>query len=195
MRLHDLERWVLLNPFRIPLQRIYEAPLLLGGLDLPGGRCLDIGTGKGDFNLSVLRSTNCEEVVGVDLDPELISLAHAHLRKRPEAKRIHLALADATALPFRDGSFDGIFLTGVLHHIPDWEKVLAEARRLLVPGGSLRLAEMVTEGLPRAVNRFLSHSDVSIAALEGALSVLGLQVDRVQPILRGRFVVVSARRS
>jgi ubiquinone/menaquinone biosynthesis C-methylase UbiE len=162
---------------------------------VPGGRCLDIGTGKGDFTLSVLRSTGCEEVVGVDLDPRLISLAHAHLRKRLEAERIHLAVADATALPFRDASFDAIFMTGVLHHIPDWEKVLAETHRLLVPGGSLRLAEMMTEALPGAVNRFLSHSDVSIAAIAGALSDLHLRVERIHPILRGRFVVVSARRS
>jgi SAM-dependent methyltransferase len=43
--------------------------------------------------------------------------------------------ADATRLPFRDASVDAVLEVHVLHLVPDWELALAEARRVLVPGG------------------------------------------------------------
>jgi ubiquinone/menaquinone biosynthesis C-methylase UbiE len=194
MRLHDLERKVLLNPLRIPLQRIYEAPRLLRGLEGLRGRCLDIGTGQGAFTLSVLEATGCEEVVGVDIDPRLIALARTYVGGRGEGEKVHLALADATTLPFSDGSFDAVFITGVLHHIDDWRIVLEEAYRLLVPDGVLSLAELVTADLPDPVNRFLGHSSISISEMERALSSIGFHIRSIDPIVLGRFVMVRGRK-
>jgi len=43
--------------------------------------------------------------------------------------------ADATAMPFPDGSFDSVVSCLMLHHIIDWEGAVAEAARVLRPGG------------------------------------------------------------
>jgi ubiquinone/menaquinone biosynthesis C-methylase UbiE len=48
--------------------------------------------------------------------------------------------ADASTLPFYDNYFDCVYSFGVLHHIPDVEMVLAEAKRVLKPGGLLQVA-------------------------------------------------------
>ncbi len=45
--------------------------------------------------------------------------------------------ADATSLLFEDGTFDCVYSFGVLHHIPDVEKALAEIKRVLKPGGQV----------------------------------------------------------
>ena len=45
--------------------------------------------------------------------------------------------ADATRLPFRDACVDAVLEVHVLHLVPDWERALAEARRVLAPGGVL----------------------------------------------------------
>jgi SAM-dependent methyltransferase len=44
-------------------------------------------------------------------------------------------LADATRLPFHDAGFDAVLEVHVLHLVPDWQLALAEARRVLAPGG------------------------------------------------------------
>lgn len=47
----------------------------------------------------------------------------------------HALQADATSLPFKEGAFDCVYAFGVLHHIPEVERALAEVHRALKPGG------------------------------------------------------------
>jgi len=47
----------------------------------------------------------------------------------------NVLLSDAKLLPFNDSEFDAVYSYGVIHHIPDIEKVLDEIRRVLRPGG------------------------------------------------------------
>ena len=49
-----------------------------------------------------------------------------------------LRTADAERLPFEDSAFDIVYSYGVFHHTPDTEAALAEAHRVLKPGGELR---------------------------------------------------------
>ena len=57
-------------------------------------------------------------------------------------------LADATALPFADGSFRSVALLYVLYHLPDPALALAEARRVLQPGGLVAVAAPSREDSP-----------------------------------------------
>jgi SAM-dependent methyltransferase len=65
----------------------------------------------------------------MDLSLSAVSLAR---RKAPRAAWMQ---ADALRLPFADGSFEVVAFSSVLHHIPDFEPALREARRVLAPGG------------------------------------------------------------
>jgi ubiquinone/menaquinone biosynthesis C-methylase UbiE len=100
------------------------------------GRTLDLGTGTGR-NLSLLPGT---PAVGVD--PHLWNLRHA--RRRVGAAT--LVAARAEALPFRDGSFETVISGLVLCSVDEPAAALREVRRVLRPGGTVRLLEHVRLG-------------------------------------------------
>jgi len=73
---------------------------------------------------------------------------------------------DAQRLPFEDGSLRAIFLTHVLHHIPDPSRFFAEAIRTLVPGGTISLIDVAHTPLARLLfGRF--HPEGYDSAREG----------------------------
>lgn len=91
----------------------------------PGDRVVDVGCGTG----AVLERFGADAVaVGIDDHEEALRFA----RRRAGAR---LARADARALPFRTGSVDRLFLLDVAEHVPEDERVFAEGRRVLAPGG------------------------------------------------------------
>jgi SAM-dependent methyltransferase len=86
---------------------------------------LDVGCGEGEL----ARHLPAGGWVGVDASAEMLARA-------PQPHH----LADATALPFPDGSFGSVALLYVLYHLPDPALALAEARRALQPGGLVAIA-------------------------------------------------------
>jgi len=77
--------------------------------------------------------------VGIDPSPELLALARRALAASP--RRVELREGSAERLPFGDRSFDAAVVTWSLCSIPDPGAALAEARRVLKPGGRLLFAE------------------------------------------------------
>jgi ubiquinone/menaquinone biosynthesis C-methylase UbiE len=99
----------------------------------PSGRVLEIGAGSGAMAAGVLAAHPGASVVATDVDQEMVDRAAPLLARfdgRGEARR-----ADAAALPFDDGSFDMVLSWLMLHHTVRWEQALAEAVRVLRPGG------------------------------------------------------------
>ena len=95
----------------------------------PGPRLADIGGGTGNYALA-LRREGWAPVV-VDRSAEMLA--------RAAAKGLETVEADAQRLPFEDESFDAATLISMLHHVEDRGAALAEARRILRPGGRLVL--------------------------------------------------------
>jgi len=93
-----------------------------------GRRLADIGGGTGNY-AAALRDLDGFEPLVVDVSPEML--------RRAEAKGLVTLQADASALPLPDASFDAVTLISMLHHVPDWRATMAEARRVLRPGGVL----------------------------------------------------------
>ena len=94
----------------------------------PGVRVADLGCGSGVFtNLLHRRGF---DAVGLDLSPKLVALGQA---KYPDVTFLE---GDVEHLPFPDASLDGILLSGLLHHLPDPARCVAETFRVLKPGGS-----------------------------------------------------------
>lgn len=107
-------------------ERLIDTVVRLSGL-APGARIADLGCGSGVFTDRMhKRGFAC---TGVDLSPKLIRVAQ---HKYPG---IEFLEGDIEHLPFADGSFDGVLLAGVLHHLPDRTACAAEIKRILRPGG------------------------------------------------------------
>ena len=106
------------------------------------GRFLDIGTGPGHIPLLVCERIPSSTVVGVDLAEHMLRHAERHAATSPYRERVRYQKADAKALPFPDASFDAVYSNTILHHIPDPRPFLAEARRVLRPGGALLIRDL-----------------------------------------------------
>jgi ubiquinone/menaquinone biosynthesis C-methylase UbiE len=95
-------------------------------------------------------------LTAVELSPAMLELARA--RAAELGRGVELRLGDAQALEFPDDAFDTVVCTFSLCSIPDDRKAVAEARRVLRPGGKLILLEHVrSPSFPvRAVQRILN---------------------------------------
>lgn len=126
-RLHLLKAMV--NPWRVP----YFTRALEGAFrpDLGGARLLDVGCGGGVLAEEFARLG--ARVTGIDLSSESISVARAHARE--QGLEIDYRVSPAVPLEFEAGSFEAVSCCDVLEHIPDWRAAVAEAARVLVPGG------------------------------------------------------------
>jgi SAM-dependent methyltransferase len=102
---------------------------LVGTLPFP---CLEIGCGEGT---NLARLARFGTPVGIDRYRAKASFA---ARAVPAARAI---AADATALPFRNGTFRSVFVRDLLHHLPEPRRATAEAARVLAPGGTLLVLE------------------------------------------------------
>jgi SAM-dependent methyltransferase len=87
---------------------------------LPGGKVLDLGCGIGhSYELLAPR-----ESVGVDVAAEVLA-----------GQRRETHVADMRALPFADASFSAVLSVQAIEHVPDPQRAVDEARRVLSPGG------------------------------------------------------------
>lgn len=108
--------------------------------DLPAqGTLVDIGCGTGTFALALGKRRPDARLVGIDGDEEVLALA----RSKPGASRIRWQKGLAQGLPMPSGSADVATTSLVLHHLlpEDKRKALAEAKRILKPGGHLHVAD------------------------------------------------------
>lgn len=103
------------------------------------GRTIDIGAGTG-ANLRLFPQ-GVEQVVMAEPDPHMTK----RLRRKLEesGSEVELVEAGAERLPFEDSSFDTAIFTLVLCTVPDPAAALAEAARVLKPGGQLLFVEHV----------------------------------------------------
>lgn len=115
-----------------------EQRTLLGLLPDDGvDTALDVGCGSGRY-LRLLRERGALRVFGCDLTPAMLLKART--------LEPGLALADAGALPFADGSFDLVLAALVVGHCPDLARVLGEFSRVLRPGGTLAYSDIHPAG-------------------------------------------------
>ena len=92
----------------------------------PGDRVLDVCTGTGDLALEFAR--RCDEVVGIDLSPEMLAVA----QKKDREGKAHFLQMDATRLDFADREFDVSAISLALHDMPPEarEETLRELARV-----------------------------------------------------------------
>ncbi len=180
-----------------PLDRLGLARLRARTVGPAAGRVLEIGVGTGR-NFGLYQKAR----LVVALDPDLTLLAQAARQARRERRPVYLVAGRAEALPFRSAAFDTVVATLVFCTVGDPAQGLAEVRRVLAPGGELRLLEHVRapwpwlavlqERLTPLWQRLAGgcHLDRETATLVRAA---GFTLETVRPHLGGLLLEIVAR--
>jgi len=148
MLLNRAEYALMNNPVRAAVQRRFEAPRLLRmGGRMRGGRALEIGCGRGVGTELILGVFGADSVDAFDLDARMVARAKARLAVR--GARARFWVGDAAAISAPDATYDAVFDFGIINHVLEWRRALAEVHRVLKPGGRFYAEEVL--------GRFITH--------------------------------------
>ena len=168
---------------------LWVLPWALDGLD-PGEDVLELGPGPG-LTTDVLRE-RIARLTAVEIDPRLAS----SLQERMKNTNVAVVEADATAMPFPDGSFSAVLSFTMLHHVPSvtlQDQLLAEAWRVLRPGGVFAGSDAAPGVLLRLAHIGDTMVPVDLATLGQRLKTAGFDEVEVKKRLGGfRFRAIRA---
>jgi SAM-dependent methyltransferase len=141
-------------------------PTALADLE-PGDHVLDLGSGGGiDVLLSARRVGPTGKAYGLDMTDEMLALARDNQR-RAGAANVEFLKGEIEAIPLPDRSVDVVISNCVINLSSDKDRVLAEAFRVLKPGGRFAVSDVVVRGaVPAAVRRSI---ELWVGCVAGAL--------------------------
>jgi cyclopropane fatty-acyl-phospholipid synthase-like methyltransferase len=105
-----------------------------------GEKVLDAGCGVGGSALWLAANTGAQ-VTGITISRKQLAAAEAARRNAPAGERVAFRLADFTRTDFPDAQFDVVWAVESVCHVTEKSRFLAEAQRVLKPGGRLVLAD------------------------------------------------------
>jgi ubiquinone/menaquinone biosynthesis C-methylase UbiE len=143
---------------------IAEALLLL----LPPMVIADLGAGEGAFSL--LLAQRAQQVIAVDNSDKMVELGSA-LARRQGVPALEYRKGDLEAVPIGDGSVDLALFSQSLHHALHPERAIAEAWRILKPGGRVAILDLVQHRFAEArelyADVWLGFSEVELELMLG----------------------------
>lgn len=143
-----------------------ELKLLAQLVPLDGQHILELGCGAAGMARRLLLQWPRNAYVGLEVD----AIQHQCNLEQPQSGITFMAAA-AQAVPFADASFDLVLMLKSLHHVPleDMDKALAEAARVLRPGGHLYVSEPVYDGALNEIVKLYNDEGMVRAAAQAAL--------------------------
>jgi ubiquinone/menaquinone biosynthesis C-methylase UbiE len=152
---------------------------------LPGEVVLDLGSGGGiDVLLSARRVGPAGKAYGLDLTDEMLALARENQRKSG-LENVEFLKGQIEAIPLPDRSVDIIISNCVINLSADKDRVLAEAFRVLKPGGRVAVSDVVVRGeIPPEIRRSV---ELWVGCISGALD----ESVYAEKLTRAGFVDVS----
>lgn len=180
-------------PYRMFARRVL-LPWVLGD-EQPAGEGLEIGAGSGAMSAQLLATFPLLRMVATDYDPQMVHTARRTLRSFGD--RADVQRADAADLPFPDGRFDLVLSAAMLHHVPAWQDAVAQAVRVLRPGGRLIGYDPLEGALTRLVHVTERHTTKMLhpGQLDTRLNRLAVTNVRVNPAVRGTVIRFSATKT
>ena len=162
-------------------------PTLLAALN-PGETVLDLGSGGGiDVLLSARRVGPAGKAYGLDMTDEMLALANEN-KRAAGVENVEFLKGEIESIPLPDNSVDVIISNCVINLSADKDRVLAEAFRVLRPGGRFAVSDVVTKGemLPEIRKSVLLWVGCISGALEeneykSKLSAAGFENIDVEP--------------
>ncbi len=151
----------------------------------PGEMVLDLGAGGGiDVLLSARRVGPTGKAYGLDMTDEMLRLARENQRKAG-VTNVEFLKGDIEQIPLPDNTVDVIISNCVINLSADKDRVLAEAFRVLKPGGRFAVSDVVVRGtVPAEIRRSV---ELWVGCVAGALE----ESDYVTRLVRAGFEAVS----
>jgi ubiquinone/menaquinone biosynthesis C-methylase UbiE len=113
---------------------------VLAAVDAPHPRLLDLGAGTGRIGWAFVRAG--DDYVGVDLSFGMLRAFQERIGRDCHALR--LVQSDGQLLPFADAAFDSVLLVQVFGGLRGWRRLVAEARRVMRPHGTMIVGRTIT---------------------------------------------------
>jgi ArsR family transcriptional regulator len=153
---------------------------------------LDIGTGTG--RMIELFGGEADHFIALDNNVEMLRLARAKLAGLPNASHVQahteVILGDFNLLPFDDAHFDTVLLHQVLHYAQTPDRAIAEAARVLRPGGRLVVVDFDNHDVEE-LRSIHAHARLGFAddMMTQFFSASGLQLSTAQTLEGGKLAV------
>jgi ubiquinone/menaquinone biosynthesis C-methylase UbiE len=116
---------------------------------------VDVGTGTAQIPIELCRRAASARVVAIDLAEQMLKVGRDNVRRAGLEDRLQLQLVDAKTIPFPDAHFAALISNSIIHHIPEPRTVLAEMMRVLAPGGTLFVRDLLRPADDAAVRRLV----------------------------------------
>ena len=140
------------------VHRLWKEALLDWLSPRPGLELLDVAGGTGDIGLRTLRRLDGDALVtSCDINHAMLEVGRDRALNAGWLGEFTWVVGDAQALPFADRSFDAFTIAFGLRNVTEIERALAEARRVLRPGGRfmcLEFSRLVLPGLHRLYDAY-----------------------------------------
>lgn len=196
---YDLTTWVHDTlSFRGRIRQLRQRTVVLAQVQ-PGEAVLDVGCGTGTLLLGVARHVGTTgRVAGVDPGQEQIACARAKAARRGLSIAFQIGVIEQ--LPFPDQTFDVVFSTLMMHHLPAPLKRqgIAEIARVLKPAGRLILADFMhpADRTGRATHVHAGGSRVhELAALISEAGFSQIETEEISPLRFSAFPGASILRA
>lgn len=158
---------------------------------------LDVGTGTAQIPIVLAKKWDGCRIMAADAAVSMLEVARYNVEIAGLTERVQLTHVDAKTLPFSAGHFDIVMSNSIVHHIPEPRTVLAEALRVLRPGGMLFFRDLFRpdskEQLDLLVQTYAGgenehsqrmfaeslHAALSLAEIRGLVTELGGRAEDV----------------
>lgn len=154
--------------------------LFAAELPLDGKVILDFGCGTGNFTYAIKKLTTAE-IYGVEPSDGM--------REKALAKGLHVRLGDHSVIPFDDAFFDFIYMTDVIHHVPDLHVMFSEFVRVLKPGG---LVCILTESHQQIETRFwVKHFPATVGVEKKRYPDIPVIIDAAKTVGLDEYKIIT----